>query len=329
MFTGLPVVILILLLLFPQASVSGAADGLNLWFHTVLPTLAPFMICTRLISSMGAIPVLMRPIAPVFRLIFGLSDSGSYILCCGLLCGYPLGASLCLDFLREGRITQREAQILLAICNHPSPMFLTGYLTSLMTIPVSAPLMLFCLYLPVLPISILARQIYRSHPDRNNCQDFTHADSATKLPALPSSISMEEILMSTSETMVLIGNYIMLFSILSCWIRHLPYLSPRLCALCAGFAEITTGTRQICKVFSGRKALLPTLTVTAFGGLSGIFQTRGVISPDTLPDPVHTKSTGSSDETSRTQNTGLSIRHYICWKILHALITSLCVITFT
>ncbi|MCC8126557.1 MAG: nucleoside recognition protein [Clostridiales bacterium] len=331
MFTRLPIAILILLLLFPQASVSGAADGLSLWFHTVLPTLAPFMICTRLISAMGAIPILMQPIAPLFRLIFGLSQPGSYILCCGLLCGYPLGASLCSEFLSDGRISQREAQILLSICNHPSPMFVTGYLTSLMTVRVSAPWMLFCLYFPILPISIMAKWLYRSDPEENKDQNFTPADPVIKQHTPASSTSIEEILMDTSETMVLIGNYIMLFSILASWIRHLPFLSSRLCALCAGFAEITTGTRQICEAFAGKDALLPVLTATAFGGLSGIFQTKGVISCCRKPqeDGDDAKSTGIPDGTSRTKHTGLSIRHYIGWKMIHALITFLCMLALS
>ncbi len=331
MFTGLPIAILILLLLFPQASVSGAADGLTLWFHTVLPTLAPFMICTRLISAMGAIPILMQPIAPLFRLIFGLSQPGSYILCCGLLCGYPLGASLCSEFLSEGRISKREAQILLSICNHPSPMFVTGYLTSLMTVKVSAPRMLFCLYFPILPISIMARWLYRPHPGKNTYPDFTQAYPVIRQPTPTAFVSIEKILMDTSETMVLIGNYIMLFSILACWIRHLPFLSPRLSALCAGFAEITTGTRQLSEAFAGKDALLPVLTAAAFGGLSGIFQTKGVISCCRKPqeDGDDTKSTGIPDGTSRTKYTGLSIRHYIGWKMIHALITSLCALALS
>ena len=54
-FPFAPVLILIffMILLFPQYSVEGASDGLLLWFHTVLPALAPAMIFTRLILDIG------------------------------------------------------------------------------------------------------------------------------------------------------------------------------------------------------------------------------------------------------------------------------------
>ena len=37
----------ILMLLFPQDAFKGASAGLLLWFHTVLPTLLPFIILSN------------------------------------------------------------------------------------------------------------------------------------------------------------------------------------------------------------------------------------------------------------------------------------------
>ena len=61
---GAPAFILLffLLLAFPGQAIQGASDGLLLWFHTVLPTLAPAMICTRLILFSGGDHLLMKPV---------------------------------------------------------------------------------------------------------------------------------------------------------------------------------------------------------------------------------------------------------------------------
>lgn len=294
----IPIAALLLMLCFPSLSVQGAADGLRLWFDVVLPTLAPFMICTQAIASCGGMYLLMKPFYPVMRRLFGLSLPGSYILLCGLLCGYPLGARLCADFLQDGTISREEAQYLFAICNHPSPMFLMGYVRGQLPIPVAPPLLLACLYLPVLPLSRIAGMYYHSGRKKAEPVSCFHTASAGKR-------SLEDILMAACDTMVMIGGYMMLFSILSAWVRRIPGMAEKMQAMITGLAEITTGVHQICISFPAEKALLPCILVIAFGGLSGIFQTKGVI-----------------------KNAGLSIRHYVVWKTLHACLSGICFILF-
>ncbi len=120
-----------LLLFYPVLSFQGAKAGLLLWFHTVLPTLLPFMLCSSAIAAFGAVPVLTRPMMPFFSHM-SLSENGSYALMTGILCGYPMGPKTTADFLTAGGISREEAQYLLAISAWPSPMFLSGYVRSLL-----------------------------------------------------------------------------------------------------------------------------------------------------------------------------------------------------
>ncbi|MBO4946455.1 MAG: nucleoside recognition protein [Lachnospiraceae bacterium] len=290
----LPILLLILLLIWPSRSIQGAQDGLLLWFQVVLPTLAPFMIATQLISSCGGMELLMRPFAPILRRLFGLSGPGGYVLLCGLLCGYPLGARLCADFSSRGIISKQEARYLLAICNHPSPMFLLGYVRKQLPLPISPVILTACLYLPVLPLSLLAKISYYGGVRTDPVQTNSDTPGTSRL-------TLEEILMSTCDTMVIIGGYIMMFSILSAWIGQLDFLSARGQALLSGLAEITTGIHNICRTWNTDQCLLPVIGMTAFGGCSGIFQTRSVIRV--------------------SKNAGLSIRHYVVWKAIHAFLS--------
>lgn len=293
----LPVVLLVLLLKFPVWSVQGAAGGLLLWFNVVLPTLSPFIICTQAIVALDGVKLLMLPFYPVLHRLFGLSVSGAYVLFCGMLCGYPLGARLCADFKERGAITGEEADYLFAICNHPSPMFLLGYVKGQIPFSVSPVILFTCLYLPILPLSLLAKKIY--HPYVNSAD--TDADGSEReakghpTAAEPQPPSLEDIIHSTCETMVLIGGYIMLFSILAAWLEHLVILPLPLRILLTGAAEITTGVNQICAGLPGSQVLPAVIAAVAFGGFSGVFQTKSV-----------------------TKNAGLSIRHYILWKAAHA-----------
>lgn len=288
----IPILLLGVMLAFPALTVRGALSGLLLWFRVVLPTLAPFLICTQMVVALDGVRLLTRPFYPAIRALFGLSVPGAYILLCGLLCGYPLGARMCADFLTRGEITYGEAQYLLSVCNHPSPMFLLGFVVSQLQVKVPPALLLTCLYLPVLPLSLAARKVYQTGGDKNRKPSPASQPGSGK-PVPPP--SLEDILFSTADTMVLIGGCIMLFSVLAIWIRYLPFFTPQVKACLAGFAEITTGINQICGVFPPRASLLPVVGAVAFGGLSGIFQTKSVI-----------------------KNAGLSIRHYIIWKAVHA-----------
>ena len=159
--------ILILLLLLTHSSLSyeGACQGLLLWFHTVLPTLLPFMICSNIIVVLGGIPILVAPFRPLLGRLFHLSDNGCYVMISGLLCGYPMGAKTCSEFLNQGRISPGEARYLLTISNHPSPMFLLGYVSSGLTASVPMAAILSALYLPILPAGLAGpKDLPRSQP---------------------------------------------------------------------------------------------------------------------------------------------------------------------
>ncbi len=294
-FTALlSVLTLLLMLTHPALTLSGARDGLLLWSRTVLPTLLPFMICSNVIVSAGGLPLLMTPLRPLLGGLFGLSDAGGYVLVTGLLCGCPMGAKTCAEFLKEGRISRPEARYLLAIANHPSPMFVLGYIGTCLSPQIPAGLVAVCLYLPVLPLSFLARKFYRFIPEKQSGPSETAAAAEQ-----PDSASFDALMMRSIEVMVRIGGYIMLFSILAAFIAGLTMLPALPKALALGAAEITTGIRAISEAADGPLRGLCLTAVTAFGGLSGILQTKSVI---------ETKN-----------NAGLSIRHYIFWKILHTL----------
>ncbi len=292
-----PIGLLAVLLCFPVLSMTGAAQGLVLWAQVVLPALMPFIICTRLVVATDGVPMLAKPFYPVFHGLLGLSSYGTCCMLCGLLCGYPLGAKMCSDFCSKGMISRQEASHLLAICNHPSPMFLLGYVQSQLPNPDDLPLLMICLYLPVLPLSAMAFGLYRKEQGKLPSRKTIRNQETS--PQKQISESLEDIIASAAETMVLIGGYIMLFSILVAWITHLPLLSDSFRLFLMGAAEITTGIRQICQALPGQNCLLPLAACIAFGGCSGIFQTKSVI-----------------------KSAGLSIRHYLAWKLTHALLSS-------
>ena len=350
------VLILLLLLSHPTLAYEGAKSGLLLWSQTVLPTLLPFMICSNVIVALDAIRFLTWPFQSILKNVLKLSPNGSYIFISGLLCGYPMGAKTCSEFLDDKRITGKEASYLLAICNHPSPMFLLGYVSGSLNGGISDWLLLASLYLPVFLLAVWARKIYRvgeneektenlervrsmnrlnqisrgqsdhasrnqlefasenrsndtsgSRLDRSSGSQSDHAAGSFPVTPAKAALSFDRTMMGSVEVMVKIGGYIMLFSILAHYLEYLPLPGGPARALVLGFVEITTGIQALSVSTGGFLQGLAVVAVTAFGGLSGIFQTGSVIS-------------------GNAKNAGLSIRHYVMWKCLHSALSCGCFI---
>ncbi|MCI8836909.1 MAG: nucleoside recognition protein [Hungatella sp.] len=285
---ALSIVVLFLMLTHPALSFEGARNGLLLWYQTVVPTLLPFMICSNVIVSLNGIRLMTAPVRPLLKSMFRLSDAGCYVLVSGLLCGYPMGAKTCGEFVRQGTISPAEGRYLLSVSNHPSPMFLLGFAASLMDPSVSVPVFLTAVYLPVLPLALLSRNVYA-----------VSSSSESTVHQTQPHLSFDESMTASFEIMIKIGGYIMLFSILASFIGRLSFLSSPVQALLLGMVEITTGIRALSRTFSGTLQGLFLCMAAVFGGTCGLFQTRSVLA-----------------------GSGLSLSHYILWKFLHMVLAA-------
>ena len=292
-----PILILCLFLWRPDISLTGAKNGLTLWAGVILPTLLPFMICSGAIVSFGGISLFTKPFRPILHGILGFSQEGSYVFLSGLLCGYPMGAKNCRDFLSYGMISPEEGNYLLAVSNHPSPMFLLGYAMAGLDTVCSPAIFLTAIYLPILPVALLASHFY-GYTKKPSWNINSQPD--------PGTFSFDKAFMQGLEAMVKIGGYIMAFSILACYIQAISPLSPKLNACILGITELTTGIHSLELWLSGPFMAAAVAFAASFGGFSGIFQTKSVLT-----------------SSQAQKNAGLSIRHYVLWKLLHASLSCL------
>ena len=89
---GIGIVILFaFMLISPKAVFNGASEGLLLWFQIILPTLFPFIIITNLLLCTDSIHYISRAFGRVLCRIFKVSESGSFAIIVGFLCGYYHG----------------------------------------------------------------------------------------------------------------------------------------------------------------------------------------------------------------------------------------------
>lgn len=292
--------------------IEGAKYGLLLWYQSVVPALFPFMVISGLIVGGGGIPVIMAPVYHILHMVLPISRDGCYVLVSGLLCGYPMGAKTCADFVNEARISPDEGRFLMAICNHPSPMFLLGYVYPIFSEWISVRILLLSVYGPVVLLAFCSRLLYF----RKNKKIYKHSVSSalefTNINALdknlhpisdePKGLSSDETILSSVTILCKIGGYLVLFSILIVFLRNMPYVPRNMRLFLIGLLEMTTGIRELSTSLTSTYGFVASVAALTFGGCSGIFQTKAVI--------------------GNTKKAGLSIRPYIVWKLLHAFISS-------
>ncbi len=272
-----------LFLIFPDASLQGAKTGLLLWFEQVLPSLLPFFILTKLLVLLGFHHALGKLLYPLFHPLFSLSASGCFALVTGLLSGLPLGAKTVSELYAQNEISKKEAVLLLALCSNPSPMFLISYAAIsqlklkdspyLILLFVLASALLCHIFCRLLPIgNSSAPQKKATHPADTKSTEFSFA-------------LLDTCILSGFEAMSKIGGYIILFNI---YAAVLPLLLPfpehsLACLLPLCMLEMTTGIASACRLLSNADlSFLLVIGCCCFGGLSGLAQTKSVLTDDIL-----------------------------------------------
>ena len=334
---------LIFMIFHADLVTKGAVSGLLLWYSSVVPALFPFMVLSSVLSASGGVQALMRPFPVVFRFA-GLSADGWYVLLTGLLCGCPMGAKTCADLYAEGRISSGEAKFLFALCNHPSPMFLAGFVCPMFASQVPLSYFVFSIYAPLLLLAVPASLIYRREHARTSFPASFTARAQTKYSAItlnaaimtpddPSvnrlsrpTITFDAAIINSAEILVKIGGSLIFYSILILVVRNTPRIPAPVRLFLCGSLEITTGIRTVHDSLPYPVSAVAAAAIFSFGGFSALSQTNAVIqsgkSHQNFPadkeesSPVHGNFPLNNKRIKKTA--GLSIRQYLLWKIAHS-----------
>lgn len=279
----------IILLCFPKEALEGSTNGLLLWFHTVLPTLLPFIILTNFIIKLDAVHILCRLITPICNKLFHVDSYGCYAMITGFLCGYPMGAKIIADLLREQKISADQGNYLLGICNNVSPMFFIGYvITQSLDCPQHKTALLLILYTTPLLYAFFTRPVHgfaQKMPIQSGTFHQTQNTDRSFLKNTDKNISnrltfqiIDESIMDGFETVTRLGGYIILFAIIAKMATARLHTVTILNHLLIGFIEITNGIHSIGTSNLSLQWQLPlSIAIVTLGGLSGLAQTKSMI----------------------------------------------------
>lgn len=267
------VLFIFLLLTNPLSSTSLVNTGLTTWYKYMIPSLFPFMVLSGILLRSGLSYQISAIFNPLLGKLFRLSPDCIYVIIMGFLCGFPMGASIIADSLSLGRISRREADLLLTFCNNIGPIYFISFVT--VTCPYyPLPLTLSIMYLvPLLYGLILRYTSFKDIPDYNIkrvSQLTNQAASSNYLTVIQDSIQKSLI------SIITLGGYMIIFNVLQLPLYNSFYQLPdNLLCIFKGFIEINSGITAI-KSYPNLYTIAYSVFLP-FGGLCCIFQTYSMI----------------------------------------------------
>lgn len=212
----------------------------------------------------------------------------------GLVCGYPMGAKICADLVKNDRITPSVGNYLLPLCNLAGPSFISGFvITHALHMEEQLFICLACIYVPIILYAICSLLVRRPSTNAGTQQSPVRQLGAG---------SLDQSIMDSFAAVTKLGGYIILFAILSEFLMFLLPAKWYVLNLCLyGILEITNGISRITdSILSHPHQIMLSLSFVNFGGLSCMFQTGSMI-----------------------RGSGLSIMYYLLSKCTIAILTGI------
>jgi len=223
------------LVTFPATAVEASKDGLNTWWTIVFPSLLPFLILSEVLIGFGVVRFLGVLLEPIMRPLFKVPGVGGFVWAMGMVSGFPTGAKLTARLREEKQLTKLEAERLVSFSNASNPMFIIG--------AVSAAFF----HNPKLGF-LLAGTHYLANFTVGLCMRFygsdekpTHKRKETSIPSLkramrelhhtrlkdkrPLGKLLGDAVTSSIQSLLMIGGFIILFSVINRLLFHLQVTS--------------------------------------------------------------------------------------------------------
>lgn len=116
----------LLMIVFPQITLSAALRGVSIWWDVLLPALFPFFVLSELLIGFGLVHFFGKILDPLMKPIFRLPGIGGFVVTLGYISGYPIGARLTAQLWDQGLLNRREGERLVAFTTSSDPIFLIG-----------------------------------------------------------------------------------------------------------------------------------------------------------------------------------------------------------
>ncbi|MBW7456983.1 sporulation integral membrane protein YlbJ, partial [Paenibacillus sepulcri] len=116
----------LLLAVFPAASLEASIRGLSIWWQVLFPALFPFFVISELLLGFGIVHFFGKLLDHLMRPLFRLPGIGGFVVTMGYASGYPVGARLTAQLWEQRLVNRAEGERLVAFTTTSDPIFLIG-----------------------------------------------------------------------------------------------------------------------------------------------------------------------------------------------------------
>lgn len=267
---------LFLILYYSRELSQGIREGIAMAVNLVIPSMFLFLIASNLIigsRELFALP--FRGLAGLFR----IPPEEMAIVVLSLTGGYPVGAKLLGDGVREGRLSTAEAERMLPYCVNCGPAFLiSGVGIGLF----GNPWLGVCLYLSQIAACLGVGYLCSFHLEEGRLRRYPRLRTHVR-PAGSSSVGIVAAVSDAVRSMGMICGFVVAFSgLLPVLKRFLGGLAPEAVCWIQGLLEVTSGCGQL-PASQAEDPLLLAAVFTAFGGVCVHLQICAMAKPAGIP----------------------------------------------
>ncbi|MDZ5470677.1 sporulation integral membrane protein YlbJ [Bacillus sp. 31A1R] len=221
------------LISFPQESVDASIRGLDMWWEIVFPSLLPFFIVSELLIGFGVVKFIGVLLEPLMRPLFKVPGVGGFVWAMGMASGFPAGAKLTARMRQEEQLTRIEAERLVSFTNCSNPLFIFGAVSVGFFYNAKLGILLaLAHYLGNFTVGLIMR-FYGKDEDNNSTQNSKFSVRAAFSALHRTRIKEErpigkllgDAVMSSIQTLLMIGGFIILFSVINKLLYHLNIIS--------------------------------------------------------------------------------------------------------
>lgn len=230
-FLSISVIILaVSLISFPQESFDASIRGLNMWWEIVFPSLLPFFIVAEMLIGFGVVKFIGVLLEPLMRPLFKVPGVGGFVWAMGMASGYPAGAKFTARLRQEGQLSQIEAERLVSFTNSSNPLFIFGAVSvGFFYNPHLGVILALAHYLGNICVGLIMRfygnESPEKHEDRRKGFKMRAAFSALHQTRLndkrPIGKLLGDAVNSSIQTLLMIGGFIIIFSVINKLLFHL------------------------------------------------------------------------------------------------------------
>ncbi|WML49362.1 sporulation integral membrane protein YlbJ [Neobacillus sp. PS3-34] len=218
------------LISFPQESFEASIRGLNMWWEIVFPSLLPFFIVSEMLIGFGVVKFIGVLLEPLMRPLFKVPGVGGFVWAMGMASGYPSGAKFTARLRQEGQLTRIESERLVSFTNSSNPLFIFGAVSvGFFNNAHLGILLALSHYLGNICVGLIMRFYGREGSNKRN-DPKTKFKMRSALSALhqtrikdnrPIGKLLGDAVTSSIQTLLMIGGFIILFSVINKLLYHL------------------------------------------------------------------------------------------------------------